>query len=99
MGDSGHSGEGCPLSGKRQAKTVTMPQVNGIPAEPSVDLYAGNGQWRLILFGRLKFVALQFPFDAHQKIEMHTFRLEPPFQRLARFRAKLHKHFPFEHID
>src|ERR1700745_4047988 len=51
------------------------------------------------LFGRLKLIALHFPFDAHQKIEMHAFRFEPSFQRLARFRAKLHKHFPFKHVD
>src|SRR5690349_24974829 len=30
---------------------------------------------------------------------MHAFRFEPSFQRLARPRSKLYKHFPFEHID
>src|SRR2546429_7332807 len=50
-------------------------------------------------FRQFECVAPHFPFDAHQKVEMHALGLEPELQRLARFRAKLYKHFSFEHID
>ena len=52
-----------------------------------------------MLFGGLKLITLHFPFDAHQKIEVHAFGLQPSFERLTGFRAKLHKHLPFEHVD
>jgi hypothetical protein len=54
---------------------------------------------RLLLPGRLKFVALHFPFDAHEKIEMHAFGFEPPFEGFAGVGAKFDEHFSFEHVD
>src|SRR5205823_7531508 len=72
---------------------------NRIPAGSSGIYTSKTGNHSLTLFGGLQLVSLHFPFDAHQKIEMHAFRFEPSFQRLARFRAKLHKHFPFKHVD
>jgi hypothetical protein len=59
------------------------------------DLRPGDAK----LFGRLQLIALHFPFYSNEKIEMHAFRFEPSFQRLAGFRAKLHKHLPFQHVD
>jgi hypothetical protein len=51
------------------------------------------------LVGDLKFIAVHFPFDSNEKIEMHAFGLEPGFQIFAGIRAELDEHFSFEHID
>ena len=51
------------------------------------------------LFGNLKFIAAHFPFDAHQKVEVHAFGFKPGFQIFTGIGAKLDEHFPFEHVD
>src|SRR2546429_9725291 len=53
----------------------------------------------IALLGNLKFIAVHFPFDADEKIEVHAFGLEPGFQIFAGIGAELDKHFPFEHVD
>src|SRR6267378_3849026 len=53
----------------------------------------------LLLLGGLKFFAVHFPFDAHEKIEMHTFGFEPAFEGFAGIGAEFDKHFSFEHVD
>src|ERR1700674_3597145 len=50
------------------------------------------------LIGDLKFVAVHFPLDADQKIEMHTFGCEPGFQILAGIGTEFDEHFSFEHV-
>jgi hypothetical protein len=52
-----------------------------------------------VLIGNLKFVATHFPFDAHEKIEVHAFAFEPGFQILAGIGAELDEHFSLEHVD
>src|ERR1700682_1394539 len=51
------------------------------------------------LIGDLKFVAVHFPLDADQKIEMHTFGFQPGFQIFAGIGAEFDEHFSFEHVD
>ena len=51
------------------------------------------------LFGNLKFVPTHFPFDAHQKIEVHAFGFKPGFQIFTGIGAKLDEHFSLEHVD
>src|SRR6267143_6266428 len=53
----------------------------------------------LLLLGGLKFFAVHFPFDAHEKIEMHTFSFEPAFEGFAGIGTEFDKHFSFEHVD
>jgi len=52
-----------------------------------------------VLIGNLKFVATHFPFDAHERIEVHAFGFEPGFQIFAGIGAKLDEHFSLEHVD
>ena len=51
------------------------------------------------LIGDLKFVAVHFPLDADQKIEMHPFGFQPGLQILAGIGAEFDEHFSLEHID
>jgi hypothetical protein len=51
------------------------------------------------LLSDLKFIAAHFPFDAHQKVEVHALGLEPGFQIFAGIGAKLDEHFSLEHVD
>ncbi len=48
---------------------------------------------------QLAILPARFPLDAHEPIKMHPLGLEPRLQRFSRLRAKLHEHFPFQHID
>jgi len=47
----------------------------------------------------LKFVAMHFPLNAHEKIKVHAFGFEPGFQIFTCVRAEFDKHFSFEHVD
>jgi len=50
------------------------------------------------LIGDLKLVAVHFPLDSNEKIEVHSFRFQPRFQVLAGIGAEFDEHFSFEHI-
>src|ERR1700730_11808927 len=56
---------------------------------------------KLPSIGRVQLAVLRarFPLDAHQPVEVHAFRFQPTFQRLARVSPKFHKHFAFKHVD
>src|SRR5712664_2636625 len=58
-----------------------------------------NPQIRLVLICNLEFIAIHFPFDSNEKIEVHAFCLEPGFQLFAGIRTELDEHFSLEHID
>src|ERR1700682_5873021 len=76
----------CHLGCKRTKRVITKVLRN----EPERALF---------LVSRLKFLALHFPLDTHEKIEVHAFGFEPAFEGLAGIGAKLDEHFPFEHVD
>src|SRR5882672_4782012 len=52
-----------------------------------------------LLLGRSKLVALHFPVDAHEKIEMQAFGFEPGSKGFARVSAELDVHFSYKHVD
>jgi hypothetical protein len=58
-----------------------------------------NPQIALVLIGDPEFIAVHFPFNSNEKIEMHAFGFEPCFQILTGIRAELDEHSSFEHVD
>ena len=65
---------------------VAIPVIcHNLPSDclTGMRLAAGVAKVAFKLLGRLESVALHFPLDAHQEIEMHAFGFEPAFERVA----------------
>ena len=73
--------------------------VRSCPARESWATYTAAVEINIFLVRRLKLVALHFPLDAHEPIEMHGFGFEPAFESFAGIGAKFDEHFSFEHVD
>lgn len=82
VGDSGHSGKlrgtvyGS-LNANLFAQALQATRKKRVQNSRSAsDLNPGG----LRLFGGPQLISLHFPLDPHQKIEMHAFGFEPPFE-------------------
>src|SRR5712691_7867549 len=99
-GDSGHFSRpllplistfpGC------RSRRVMMDQVSAKRILGDLHRCGGNHHF---LVCRLKLVALHFPLDAHEPIEMHGLGFEPALESFAGIGAKFDEHFSFEHVD